>query len=114
MRFFAESKVVDGRRDGKKTWEHVSLGFGPRLVSDLDLTKPQKRDWDSDLLVGISLWLSKRWLPEGETLPSRMTYRERIDHKKNYGVEDPRELIYEFLYYLSYELNKKTPPRITR
>lgn len=114
IKFFTEPKVVGGKRDGKKIYEHIKLGFGPRLTADWDLTQPERRDWDANLVIGLSLWLDKNWLKKDQTLSSRMAYRDRINHKKDFGVEDPAELIYEFLYILGYVLLSKIPPRIMR
>lgn len=106
--FLSEPKVVRGKRDGRKIYKHVDLGYGPRLKKDQSLLL-KSADWLSgkmpgrDIIIAIGLYAEREWPKKHGVLP----LRERIDHKKFFGSENPQDLVYEFLNLLSNELRRR-------
>jgi hypothetical protein len=96
--FFEEYKG----RDKKKIAEHIRLGFGPRLSDGWSFLNhyAYKERFGPNLIIGISMWMEKKW-------EFSMRELERLGHKKAYGVEDPRDLVWEFLFMLSRFHNTK-------
>jgi hypothetical protein len=98
--FLSEPKVVNGKRDGKKIFKHVNLGYGPRLKGNENLRS--KRDWRTgrpplrDILIALILYAEKKW-----PITHEMSSHEKITHKKSFGVEEPQELVYKFVNLLS-------------
>ena len=104
--FFSESKVVNGKRDGKKIQKHLDLGYGPRLKETLSLFSSMSDRADGrmpgrDIIIAINLYVEKEW-PEKH----KLTYYEKMMYEKDFGTEDPRGTVYEFLNILLGEIRK--------
>lgn len=96
---FKKHKIKsDGSRDGKLIWEHIQLGFGKRLTDEEVLEPPPGVLRKNELVIGLMLWSEKYDRPE------RFSYRERTMHKKDYGTENPMDLLRDFVLLLKKEL----------
>jgi hypothetical protein len=107
LNYFSEKKMIDGRRDGRGIYERFKLGHG-RLKGDKDLEggpylrSNGKRAPVRDILIGLQFYAEEIW-SKSHTTP----YHERLINKKDYGVEEPQEIVYEFLHLLQEERRKR-------
>lgn len=76
--FFAEPKVFpNGKRDGKKIWKHIQMGYGRRLTDRAPVSP--------NLLIGLTSWIyADSPVPLSEELhrklPLRIVRNKRYPH----------------------------------
>ncbi len=102
LRHFARSKVRNnGVRDGHLIWMNSKqLGFGRKLKSEQQITEWLRTPSGRSKSLMLGMWM---WLSSPHSVLSDLKQIDRINHAKDYGVEDPRALASIFITYIGFQ-----------